>query len=336
MKEKIKNEKAITLIALVVTIVVLLILAGVSLNLVLGNNGIITKAQDAKIKTRAGDVEDEIGLWKNDTYLARNTNGSSETEISMLQRLKDQNLITTDDEIDTTNKIIKIKEKDGTIVKEISYKIDATISMENIFLYNEEGIITGIKDEYLKTNPESSKNDKGIRLASLYNGENIKLAHAVRFLYLIDELNGSITIPKQINGITIIGIGEGAFSDIVNLENVKIEANINRIEYEAFGHCIALKSIDMPNTVTNIGEAAFWDCESLKNVTIPNSVTKIEERAFLSNNLTNITIPDSVTSIGTNAFLWCDNLTNITIQKAKDSISGAPWGAENATVTWAE
>ena len=49
-KKKLKNlnsQRAITLIALVVTIVVLLILAGVSLNLVLGNNGIINKAKEA-------------------------------------------------------------------------------------------------------------------------------------------------------------------------------------------------------------------------------------------------------------------------------------------------
>ena len=43
-----KQEKGITLIALVVTIVVLLILAGVSINLVLNNNGVISKAKDAK------------------------------------------------------------------------------------------------------------------------------------------------------------------------------------------------------------------------------------------------------------------------------------------------
>ena len=42
-----KKNKGITLVALVVTIVVLLILAGVSINLVLGNNGIIAKAKDA-------------------------------------------------------------------------------------------------------------------------------------------------------------------------------------------------------------------------------------------------------------------------------------------------
>ena len=47
-KLEIKQEEGITLIALVVTIVVLLILAGVSINLVLNNNGVISKAKDAK------------------------------------------------------------------------------------------------------------------------------------------------------------------------------------------------------------------------------------------------------------------------------------------------
>lgn len=43
-----KKERGITLVALVVTIVVLLILAGVSISLVLGNNGLITKTKEAK------------------------------------------------------------------------------------------------------------------------------------------------------------------------------------------------------------------------------------------------------------------------------------------------
>ena len=50
MKTKIKNEKGITLIALVVTIVVLLILAGVSINAVFSDNGIIKRAQEAQNK----------------------------------------------------------------------------------------------------------------------------------------------------------------------------------------------------------------------------------------------------------------------------------------------
>ena len=43
-----KNKAGITLIALVVTIVVLLILAGVSISLILDNNGIIKKSKDAR------------------------------------------------------------------------------------------------------------------------------------------------------------------------------------------------------------------------------------------------------------------------------------------------
>ena len=57
-----KNRKGITLVALVVTIVVLLILAGVSINLVLGNNGIITKAKDAETKSAEASQNDLKGM----------------------------------------------------------------------------------------------------------------------------------------------------------------------------------------------------------------------------------------------------------------------------------
>ena len=57
-----KNKKGITLVALVVTIVVLLILAGVSINLVLGNNGIIVKAREAQKKSAEASQNDLIGM----------------------------------------------------------------------------------------------------------------------------------------------------------------------------------------------------------------------------------------------------------------------------------
>ena len=57
-----KSKKGITLVALVVTIVVLLILAGVSINLVLGDNGIISKAQEAKTKQAEASENDLKGM----------------------------------------------------------------------------------------------------------------------------------------------------------------------------------------------------------------------------------------------------------------------------------
>ena len=65
------GEKGITLIALVVTIVVLLILAGVSINALFGNNGIIEKAQEAQNKMDEAQQKDsnsinQLSNWLDD------------------------------------------------------------------------------------------------------------------------------------------------------------------------------------------------------------------------------------------------------------------------------
>ena len=62
MEKYFKRKNGITLVALVVTIVVLLILAGVSINLVLGNNGIIAKAKEARDKSAQASQNDLIAM----------------------------------------------------------------------------------------------------------------------------------------------------------------------------------------------------------------------------------------------------------------------------------
>lgn len=57
-----KNNRGITLTSLVVTIIVLLILAGVSLTFVLGNNGIVQKAQDAKTDTDIATAREKLDM----------------------------------------------------------------------------------------------------------------------------------------------------------------------------------------------------------------------------------------------------------------------------------
>ncbi len=93
MKKKkfMKGNRGITLVALVVTIVVLLILAGISLNLVLGENGIITKAQEARDKTEQARInteksmnslEQELSNYVNKTDSGNGGNsGSSQTTV---------------------------------------------------------------------------------------------------------------------------------------------------------------------------------------------------------------------------------------------------------------
>ena len=65
-----KNQKGITLVALVITIIVLLILAGVSISLVLGQNGVLTQASNAVVKNDNAAVEQDVKLAAADATTA--------------------------------------------------------------------------------------------------------------------------------------------------------------------------------------------------------------------------------------------------------------------------
>ena len=128
MYTKFKKQKGITLIALVVTIIVLLILAGVSIAMLTGNNGILTQGQRAKEETRIAGVEEVVKLYKQGKYIDSTTGSVTENADEMLENLKGQKLV-SEDEIDRENEIITIKRKDGSIAKEIQYgMVTITIS----------------------------------------------------------------------------------------------------------------------------------------------------------------------------------------------------------------
>ena len=59
---KFKKNKGITLIALVVTIIVLLILAGISISMLTGQNGILNRAVEAKEKTQVANEKETVNM----------------------------------------------------------------------------------------------------------------------------------------------------------------------------------------------------------------------------------------------------------------------------------
>ena len=77
MKTKIKQERGITLIALVITIVVLLILAGVSINAIFGDSGIIEKAKDAQNKMDQATQNDLDAIDGLNNLINSKTNGTT-------------------------------------------------------------------------------------------------------------------------------------------------------------------------------------------------------------------------------------------------------------------
>ena len=65
-----RNQKGITLVALVITIIVLLILAGVSISLVLGQNGVLTNASNAVVANEKATAQQEIQMASSDAVTA--------------------------------------------------------------------------------------------------------------------------------------------------------------------------------------------------------------------------------------------------------------------------
>ena len=82
MKTKVKNVKGITLIALVITIIVLLILAGVTIATLTGDNGILTKANEAKTITNEKDEEEQIEIGYTEYLMADQTGEKVNFEVS--------------------------------------------------------------------------------------------------------------------------------------------------------------------------------------------------------------------------------------------------------------
>lgn len=106
MKNNLKNKKTnhkktagITLIALVVTIIVLLILAGISIMMLSGNNGILNRATQAKEATRGSEVQETVRLEATNNTTSDYIGGEKKSRAKVIEELHDMGKL-TDDEVD--------------------------------------------------------------------------------------------------------------------------------------------------------------------------------------------------------------------------------------------
>ena len=145
------------------------------------------------------------------------------------------------------------------------------------------------------------------------------------------KLTGVSTIVTEFdipNSVT--EIGQNAFLECEELEEITIPDGVKRIGKWAFAGCQELKNITIPNSVKVIEEVAFSDCQKLVTVTLPNKLKKIETELFFDcEKLKNVDIPDSVTEIGEKAFVCCYNLEGLivpdtVIRIGKDAFYGVP------------
>lgn len=116
-----KSNSGITLLALVITIIVLIILAGISINLLLGENCLIKKAQNTKETHTIEAIKEKLDIAKGSDYIEQKGDSSIDTYFAILEKEKIEPYTITNKQ--------KVTESTGII--EVDNKYSYTVTIEN-------------------------------------------------------------------------------------------------------------------------------------------------------------------------------------------------------------
>ena len=296
-KEVKTRNKGITLIALVVTIVVLLILAGVSISMLTGDDGIITKSKEARISTELSGYKEELELYKSEKYMENN----EFEETTLTAGKEDLNYNTKESEEEGNIKTIIPDISDEYFEKLEVIKGELLINTQN---KSEIKIAQGLG---IEANPYDIKD--GVLLSS--NGN----------LLLMDEKTGSLTIPDRVTAI-----GEGAFTNLEGLKTIIIPSTVKRIEQNAFKNNTTLENVIIQEKdgegVEYIGYHAFFGCSNLQTINLPDTITTIGGTCFGNcKKLNNVKLPSNLKTLDTQTFSACTNLQNIELPQNLESLN---------------
>lgn len=122
MKNNLRQNKGITLIALVITIIVLLILAGVAIASLTGENGLLERAVTAKNETEEGQVKDEVGVAYNSAQIDVLRDNTLDIKDALEDELPGSTVTKTGDTLEVTYKgyVVTINTANGSITAEKS------------------------------------------------------------------------------------------------------------------------------------------------------------------------------------------------------------------------
>lgn len=120
-----------------------------------------------------------------------------------------------------------------------------------------------------------------------------------------------------------------------NIEELEIPGDkMSIIAASAFANCQQLVLTEIPEGIVQINNYAFQNCFNISDLTLPVSLKVLNGNAFINcAGLTRVTFKSEPTTLGS-AFNSCSKLTTINVPWAEGAVSGAPWGATNATINY--
>ena len=232
-----KDTKGITLIALVITIIVLLILAGVSIAMLTGENGILTQAEEAKKETEKAGVEEAVDIAMAEYYMRKNAGEEIDLGEYLNEKLEAGEFDNVIDNGDGTYTV----EKDGyeVIVSEDgrqgeAQKAGPRPTVENVkVVVNSDGTGDNLAEG---TQPEGTK--LYINFGAKIEGGTIKSVTSDNGAE-VKETNGTYTMEVSKNGkykFTIVGtVGAEEYTTIYTVEVKQYENSLKVGDYVRYG-----------------------------------------------------------------------------------------------------
>ena len=290
---KTKENKGVTLIALAVTIIIMLILAGVTISTLTGNSGISSNANQARIQNELAQYKEQMKL-----YLAEKKVENYDFFIESLNAGKES--LIYDGKPDDEKGNIK------TIIPNIADEYIECLQIINGELYiktKDEKKIKAAQQLGIQVNPFDITDDGEL----LSTKANLKLING----------EGTLALPSLVSKI-----GMGAFSGVEGLKTIIIPSSVKEIGDYAFSYNKEIERVVIEGDLKRIGHYAFDQATNLREINLPNSISEIGIFAFRNTQISEVTVPKNVQTISVLTFGNCSKLKKIVLQEGLKTIEG--------------
>ena len=305
------KQNGITLIALVITIIVLLILAGATIATLTGDNGILTQANNAKERTEEASLEEKIQLLATETLINKYTGKNEEKTAQEIQN-----------ELNEQGENVLVIQWDKYIIFDLEKNEEYRVMSDgNVEYWGENNIgnklnnLSDINESYIGID---SQGNQVIGVDSIGNQVNMKLWESSLMENATYGLNDKESLAK-----------EGSRSpgyDVSNLEDGKIIGEIpeyiKKISDDYFTSVTSIQCLfyqmteltefpKLPDTLINMRDC-FNGCIGITSISyIPDSVTNMQGTFFNCSNLAEVLNFPTFLENMSNAFRGCKSLNSI-------------------------
>ena len=326
MKNFMKKNKGITLIALVVTIIVLLILAGVTIALLTGDNGILTQARETVNKSDISEYQEDIQLADTESKISE----GGKRNFTKLEEILNK---TGKYDVITSNESMTIITKTERYVFELNDKL--TYQGVQIITSEAEPIMMDRDDSYAFWKEEYRAKITSIKLENfIVRKSNVikewdvsKYKNKSVIASITDNGNGGYNLYIAGNGIIKITDCSRLFEGFTIVENIDIK-NIDTkdvgLMWYMFENCEELKELDISSLNTQNVQSMngmFMNCKKLEKVeglnlnstmnsrisSMFSGCTSLKYTAFSNLNTENVTHMDYM-------FMNCNSLKDLNLK----------------------